>query len=440
MKVNIILLFILIIIILFCLFNKNKIKGINSKESFINITKDSFNDDDESSYNAVILSDDDGGKLPMSKPANIERIYPITNISNCLADIVKNPDYNPNPNHVIPGETKKKKSDNIKKNIGTSVTINYGDDTKRFNNDYKSTYNWGTTPVPSQIFNDVDNLYNSHKCVTRPPPSPSPSPHIKTCEEKYFLNKGNCVAHKDCNIMGLIERTPGTQKSDAVCGSKKVCICLNGIPAKGTKCPNMGDIKCAGCSKGFYLKNKSCLSHTDCNSLGKIQIKPPTGKSDAICGGDKKCSCENGSGASGKACKSHGYAKCTSCGDGYSLKKGSCVPKKLCDMKDKIPSPIKKYNNYFYGIDKAKQNPGENINTNTNKNQNNKNKNNFIQGNICQISKWSLWSDCNYNTQNMRLYNKKKRTRKILNTPKGCYSPTNPVLEQIIDCDSSTCT
>jgi hypothetical protein len=442
MKVNIIiLLFILIIVILFCLINKNKIKGIiNSTESFVNISKDSFNDDDESSYNAVILSDADGGNLPMSKPANIERIYPITNISTCLTNIVKNPDYNPNPNHVIPGETKKKKkSNNIKKNIGTSVTINYGDDTKRLNNNYRSTYyDWGTTPVPSQIFNDVDNLYNSHKCVTSPP-----SP-IKTCEEKYYLNKGKCIAHKDCNARGLIERTPGTKNSNAVCGSKKVCICLNGVPAKGTKCPSMGDTKCQGCGKGFYLQNNSCVPHTDCNSLGKVQLTPPTGTSDAICGGDKQCSCENGKGTSGKGCKTHGYAKCTTCGDGYSLQKGSCVPKKQrCDMKGRIPSPIKKYNNYFYGIDKPKQNPGENINTNTN-NTNTKNninnKINFISGNICHLSKWSLWGGCNYNTQNMRLYNKKKRTRTILNYPKDCYSPMKPALEQIIDCSSSSCT
>ena len=61
----------------------------------------------------------------------------------------------------------------------------------------------------------------------------------------------------------------------------------------------------------------------------------------------------------------------------------------------------------------------------------------FIQGNICKLSPWSLWSQCNFNCG--EYYGKKTRTRKVLKEPKGCYSPLNPVLSQTISCNSTVC-
>lgn len=61
----------------------------------------------------------------------------------------------------------------------------------------------------------------------------------------------------------------------------------------------------------------------------------------------------------------------------------------------------------------------------------------FIQGNICKLSPWSLWSDCNYKCGEN--YGKKTRTRKVLKEPKGCYSPLNPTLTQTIPCNSTMC-
>ena len=60
----------------------------------------------------------------------------------------------------------------------------------------------------------------------------------------------------------------------------------------------------------------------------------------------------------------------------------------------------------------------------------------FVQGNICKLSPWSLWSKC---PPGCPSYKKKKRTRIVLNEPKGCYSPTNPILEQVIPCNSTQC-
>ena len=60
----------------------------------------------------------------------------------------------------------------------------------------------------------------------------------------------------------------------------------------------------------------------------------------------------------------------------------------------------------------------------------------FVQGNICKLSPWSLWSKCPLGCPSST---KKKRTRKVLNEPKGCYSPTNPILEQVIPCNSTQC-
>ena len=64
-------------------------------------------------------------------------------------------------------------------------------------------------------------------------------------------------------------------------------------------------------------------------------------------------------------------------------------------------------------------------------------KSNFIQGNICKLSPWSLWSNCDTNCG--ETYGKKTRTRKVLKEPLGCYSPLNPILSQTIPCNSTLC-
>ena len=61
----------------------------------------------------------------------------------------------------------------------------------------------------------------------------------------------------------------------------------------------------------------------------------------------------------------------------------------------------------------------------------------FIQGNICKLSPWSLWSDCD--TKCGKNYGKKTRTRTVLKEPVGCYSPLNPLLSQTIPCNSTLC-
>lgn len=79
-----------------------------------------------------------------------------------------------------------------------------------------------------------------------------------------------------------------------------------------------------------------------------------------------------------------------------------------------------------------------------------KNDEEIIPGKLCDLSKWSPWSKCennwdkcsnNYNNdmckkQKNKYSNMRRRTRYVLNTPKGCHSPTNPLLEQIEPCNS----
>lgn len=58
--------------------------------------------------------------------------------------------------------------------------------------------------------------------------------------------------------------------------------------------------------------------------------------------------------------------------------------------------------------------------------------------NICQLSGWSNWSNCNTKYGD-RDYNTQYRTRIILNKPDNCYSPTNPILKQKITCGNKPC-
>ena len=108
---------------------------------------------------------------------------------------------------------------------------------------------------------------------------------------------------------------------------------------------------------------------------------------------------------------------------------------KYSKNKNKYSKSKKKFYDDYYGITLAP----DSIKMQQKMIEDSKNKPiKFIQGNICKLSSWSLWGDCQY-SEDCKLYGKKTRTRKVLNEPKGCYSPLNPVLKQTIPCDSSMC-
>ena len=106
-----------------------------------------------------------------------------------------------------------------------------------------------------------------------------------------------------------------------------------------------------------------------------------------------------------------------------------------------IYNTYKKYNDKYYGIanttnqtiDYYQQIIDDSIEMEESNNQNK-----FIQGNICQLSKWSNWSDCNKKCGD-KDYNTQYRTRTILNQPENCYSPTNPILKQKVTCGYIPC-
>lgn len=95
---------------------------------------------------------------------------------------------------------------------------------------------------------------------------------------------------------------------------------------------------------------------------------------------------------------------------------------------------VKKFYDNYYGIASAPDSEEYKASLIYEENEE---KYDFIQGNICKLSPWSLWSECDYNCG--KHYGKKTRNRRVLKEPKGCYSPLNPVLTQTIPCNSSLC-
>lgn len=104
------------------------------------------------------------------------------------------------------------------------------------------------------------------------------------------------------------------------------------------------------------------------------------------------------------------------------------------DNKNTDKHKEKKYYDDYYGIASAPYSEDYKANL---IHEENEDKYDFIQGNICKLSPWSLWSKCDYNCG--EYYGKKTRTRRVLKEPKGCYSPLNPVLTQTIPCNSTLC-
>lgn len=132
----------------------------------------------------------------------------------------------------------------------------------------------------------------------------------------------------DCDKLGKVEKVPGTVTKVAVCGLDKKCTCANGgVGATGTACPKDTAAKCVACTGKFFLHNGECKAWTDCDKLGKLQTKAASNTADVTCGADKKCTCANGTGATGTACPKDKDAKCAACKEGFSLDGLSCKPK-----------------------------------------------------------------------------------------------------------------
>ena len=94
-----------------------------------------------------------------------------------------------------------------------------------------------------------------------------------SCDAGYYLSGGACALHTDCDALGKVVVSAGTNVADEQCGADKQCTCNNGgTGASGTACPNDGDAKCASCTGAFYLDTtgNTCEAHTDCDALGKV--------------------------------------------------------------------------------------------------------------------------------------------------------------------------
>ena len=143
----------------------------------------------------------------------------------------------------------------------------------------------------------------------------------------FFTDTGKCKRYTNCDHLGKVLILEGSRTYDNYCGVDKECTCVNGVAAKGTKCPKDGDAKCIKCDASHWLDaDHKCRKRTDCDALGKRTVKAPA-TADSQCGDMKQCKCPDGIGAKGTACPKHGDHKCSSCTTAkFSVQGGACRP------------------------------------------------------------------------------------------------------------------
>merc|ERR1711981_1493056 len=124
-----------------------------------------------------------------------------------------------------------------------------------------------------------------------------------------------CISDKDCPTKGQH------------CSSEKKCVKYNSEHCDKVKC-GLGDGDCDtsgdkhGCAAGLYCGSNNCKKwHPDLEAAGMA-------KSTDCCEANK-CKCENGTPATGKACKKNKATLCKKCKKGYILNKGktACLEK-----------------------------------------------------------------------------------------------------------------
>merc|ERR1712176_975772 len=110
----------------------------------------------------------------------------------------------------------------------------------------------------------------------------------------------------------------------------------NGVPSIGVDCPKEGYRKCAECVGKFYLDGIICKPYTDCDKLGKVEVRAATNIANAKCGTPKQCKCKNGFGATANACPKDGEYKCKACEQSYWLDSSACKPHTDCFLEGRV--------------------------------------------------------------------------------------------------------
>ena len=101
--------------------------------------------------------------------------------------------------------------------------------------------------------------------------------------------------------------------------------CDDGYRLDNSQCT----LKQCSCNNGVGASGTECLTHGDakCTSCDDGYFLDNSLECTL-----KQCSCNNGVGANGTECLTHGDAKCTSCDDGYFLDNSQCTPNQCsCD-------------------------------------------------------------------------------------------------------------
>ncbi|XP_041123868.1 tumor necrosis factor receptor superfamily member 3-like isoform X2 [Polyodon spathula] len=117
-----------------------------------------------------------------------------------------------------------------------------------------------------------------------------------------YLSAGVCC-RRCAPEAGLVVSSPCTKTRRSVCGCPENSICIRVQPWEcefcedhkpcqpGTYTSQIGDMErhpqCSPCPTGFFNDRPSvtalCFRHSNCTELGKVQTKPGTSESDAVC-------------------------------------------------------------------------------------------------------------------------------------------------------------